>query len=102
LETATETEAAETSSDAGRVAVNSVGETNVVGAEVPLKTICDDATKLVPATVTSDVGEPTGRVFGDADETEGAGLFTVKFTEFDAPPQGEGLEATTGKVPAAA
>ena len=32
----------------------------------------------------------------------GAGLFTVKFTEFEAPPPGAGLVTTTAKVPAVA
>jgi hypothetical protein len=32
----------------------------------------------------------------------GTGLFTVKLTEFDAPPPGAGFVTTTGKVPAVA
>ena len=98
METETETGDAETRSDAGRVAVNSVVETNEVGVGEPLNSIIEDATKLVPVTVISGVGEPTARVVGDTDETEGAGLITVKFAEFDAPPPGEGLVTTTGKI----
>jgi len=102
LVTATETEVPEARSDAGTDAVNWEEETKLVVVGPPLSRICEVETKLLPSTVIVVVGDPTARVAGERFEIAGTGLLTVKFTEFDRPPPGDGFVTTTANAPAAA
>jgi hypothetical protein len=101
LSTAIKIEVPETSADAGTVAVNSVEDRNVVGAELPFSMICDVAMKLLPLTEITVAGDPVARLEGETDDARGTGLFTAKGA-FAAPPPGVGLFTTTENVPAAA
>ena len=58
--------------------------------------------KFVPLMVRVWAAAPTVAEVGERMVMVGAGLFTVKFTEFDAPPPGAGLVTTTASVPAVA
>ena len=102
LVTPTDTEVPEARAGAGKDAVSSVAETNVVVAAIPLNQICDVETKLLPVAVISVAGDPTARFAGDTELSTGTELFTVKLSAFDDPPPGEGFVTTTGRLPAVA
>ena len=56
--------------------------------------------KFVPLIVKVCAAAPGAAEVGERLVMVGAGLSTVKFTEFDAPPPGAGLVTTTAKLPA--
>jgi len=66
----------------------------------PLSRICEVETKLLPSTVRVVGGDPTARVAGERFEIAGTGLPTVKFTEFEGPPPGDGFVTATAYEPA--
>ncbi len=59
-------------------------------------------TKLDPLMVTVRPGEPAGAESGESEVIAGGGGVTVKFTELELPPPGDGLVTTTAYVPALA
>ena len=67
-----------------------------------MKFTTDDATKLVPLTVSVKAGPPAVPVVGESVVIVGAGLFTVKVCAVDGPVVGAGLLAVTLNVPAVA
>jgi len=79
---------------AGISAVSSVEETKVVEVKVPFRRICDEATKLVPLTVTAVDGDPVARTLGETEETTGIGLSTEN-DPLAGPPPGVGFVTTT-------
>jgi hypothetical protein len=64
-----------------------------------LKLTMEVLTKFVPFTVSVNVAPPAVALVGEIVVMVGAGLFTVKATEFDVPPPGVGLVTVTLKVP---
>jgi len=62
----------------------------------PLKLTVDVERNFVPVMVTGVAAAPAVAEAGERLVSVGTGLFTVKFTEFDAPPPGVGLVTTTG------
>jgi hypothetical protein len=58
--------------------------------------------KFVPLMVSVCAPAPAVAVAGDRLVMVGAGLLTVKFVEFEAPPPGVGFVTTTAYVPAVA
>ena len=87
---------------AATVAVNWVADTNFVVSAVPLKWISEPDMKSPPVTLIGVSGEPAASTEGLIAVTCGAGLSTVKLTEFDAPPPGDGFVTTTANDPAVA
>jgi hypothetical protein len=83
-------------------AVTCVELTNVVVRAEPLKLTVEVETKFVPFTVSVNALSPAVFVVGEILVVVGTGLFTVKLTEFEVPPPGEGFVTTTGKLPAVA
>jgi hypothetical protein len=102
LATDTAIEVPEASREAGTEAFNWDEETKVIVVDSPFRRICDVDMKLLPSTVIVVGGDPTARVAGETEETVGAGFPTVKLTEFEAPPPGDGFVTTTANVPAVA
>jgi len=80
--------------------VSCVPLTNVDVRVEPLKLTVEEFKKLLPLMVRACAGEPTVIELGESEVTAGTGLPTVKSTAFEAPPPGEGLVTTTGKLPA--
>jgi hypothetical protein len=78
-------------SAAGMVAFNSVALTNVVPSAMPFHTTTLDGTKPVPVASSSVSADPASTLAGFTLLIEGAGLFTEKSNEANAPPPGDGL-----------
>jgi hypothetical protein len=86
-------------SEAVMDAVSCVALTNVVLRALPLKLTIELPTKFVPFTVRLKAIPPAVAVAGERVVTVGTGLLTVKLTEFEAPPPGDGLVTVTLKLP---
>ena len=69
---------------------------------VPLKFTTDEATKLVPFTVSVKAAPPADALVGESEVIVGTGLFTANAEFADVPPPGAGLVTVTLNVPAAA
>ena len=80
---------------AGTEAVTCVLLTYVVVSPVPFHRTVDPETKFVPVTVRVNAAPPAVAEVGERVVMVGTALFTVKLTEFDAPPPGVGLVTTT-------
>lgn len=64
-----------------------------------MKLTLEVSTKFVPFTVKVNAAPPAVALVGEIVVMVGAGLFTVKATEFDVPPPGVGLVTVKLKVP---
>jgi hypothetical protein len=83
-------------------ALNCVALTNVVTLAAPLKFTTELETKPVPVTINVNAPVLTVVPVGESVAKVGSGLFTVKFTELEAPPPGVGFVTMTAGVPAEA
>ena len=89
-------------SDDGTVAVNWVDEAYVVTRAEPLKSTVDEATKLVPLTVSVNKDPPAKVVVGEIEVIVGTELFIVKVCGEEVPPPGADVTTVTEEVPAVA
>jgi len=89
-------------SDAGICAVREVEETKVVASGLPFHATCEEATKLVPVTVSVNAGPPAVANAGESAVTVGSGLFVVKTVALDVPPPGARFTTVTEAAPAVA
>jgi hypothetical protein len=69
--------------------------TKVAVCPVPLYVTVELLRKFVPLIVSVWAAAPAVAEEGERLVIAGAGLLTVKFTEFDAPPPGDGFITTT-------
>ena len=76
-------------------AVNCVPVTKVVTLGLAFHCTVEPEAKFVPVTVSVNAAPPAVAELGERLVMVGRGLFTVKVTEFDAPPPGAGLVTTT-------
>jgi len=82
------------------VAVKEPFSCRVVVSSKPPKSICDEATKPVPVTVTVNEPLPSGSVEGEMALITGDGLVTAKVAAELVPPPGAGLVTVTDTGPA--
>src|SRR5256885_16747325 len=86
----------------GIVARSCVDDTNVVVRLAPFQRTTDDARKLLPFTVSSNVGPGAVAAVGDSEPATGVGGPTVNVEALVVPPPGLGVKTVTDAVPAAA
>src|ERR1019366_9092712 len=82
-------------------AVNCVALTNVVVRALPFHCATELLMKFVPFNVSVNAAPPAPAEVGASDVSVGTGFaaaVTLKFTEFDVPPPGVGLNTVTGGV----
>jgi hypothetical protein len=87
-------------STAVRSAVTLVVLTKVVDRALPLNLTVEPLTKLVPSTVRVNAAAPAETLAGLILVTVGVALFTIRSSELETPPPGNGLETVTARVPA--
>lgn len=86
--------AAEMSPD-GTAAVSCVLLTKVVVRPTPFHCTTDEGTKLLPITVSVNVGVPASPLDGEREATTGTGLLMVRVRGLEVPPPGVGLNTVT-------
>ena len=100
--TVTGTEPAVAMSAAVIVARSSVALTKVVERGAPFHRTTDDATKLLPVTVSVKAGPPAMALLGSSAVATGTGFgaVIVNVIAVDVPPPGAGVTTVTGTAPA--
>ena len=78
-----------------KVIVNCVELTKVAACELPLYVTIEVERRFVPLIVKVCATAPAVADEGDRLVIAGTGLLTVKLTEFEAPPPGDGFVTTT-------